>query len=102
MPWIQRRARLLTLQRAGEAVSPSELQRLDAALARHAEEQEGAERAESEAVACRAQLVEIASAAARVRRGLVTGGNTSADEVVAHGVHHPGNAEAAFAICEGE
>jgi hypothetical protein len=81
-PLRQRQARLQTLQRAGDPVDDAEIARNDAALARQAGEQAEAERLEAEAVACRAQLVEITSAASRAQRELVGGAHHSADAAV--------------------
>lgn len=71
--WMRdRRDRLRTLERAGEAVDPREVERLEAALAQHEADNAAAIRVEAQLTASSAQLLEIASTASRVRRELLS------------------------------
>lgn len=83
--WLHARiARLTTRKRAGEPVDEAELARLQAALEAEQADRAAADLLESQLTACKAQLLEIASAASRVRRELLAGGRTAgADGLVA-------------------
>lgn len=83
--WIHvRLARLETLQRAGEPVEEEELDSLRGALEAMRADQAAAAALESRLTATQAQLLEIASAASRVRRELLTDDSTSsADRLLA-------------------
>lgn len=79
-----RLARLATLEAAGRPVDGSERARLEAALAEHEASEAAAEAAESALVATKAQLLEVAATASRVRRELARGeARHSADALVA-------------------
>lgn len=79
--WIQTRlSRLETLQRAGEPVQEQEIARLRAALDAVRADQAAAAALESQLTASQAQLLEIASAASRVRRELLSEGSVSSAE----------------------
>lgn len=78
-----RLARLDTLEKAGRAVDGHERSRLAAALAEHTASEAAAEEVESELIATKAKLIEVAATARRVRRELARGGaHHSADELV--------------------
>ena len=69
---VQRRLdRLQTLQRAGEAIDPAQLEQLRAALAEHEADRAAEAAVEARLAAATAQLLEIASTASRVRRELL-------------------------------
>ncbi|MFK7931260.1 MAG: protein kinase [Myxococcota bacterium] len=71
--WMRDRLdRIRTLERAGETVDATEVQRLDAAMAQHSADVDAAAHVEAQLTSASAQLLEIASTASRVRRELLT------------------------------
>lgn len=75
--------RMAALERAGESVDARERSRIERALAEHAAAEEAGERLESELASATAAVVEITSAAVRLRRELTVGPDRgSADEAV--------------------